>query len=536
MALDAGSRTACCGMKRRSASWMGRSERVIGIKTVVRHGVRENSGTCDGLWDSMNSKVEDGIWDASLVEERGMASHQSAVMKSLQHLFHHGPVTGLDDGQLLERFVARQDEAAFAALVALHGPLVLGVCSRILRDEHDIEDAFQATFLVLVRRAGSIRDAGRLGPWLHGVARRVAVRARSEAARRQARHRHLIRAVEDVAVRPGHQMELDDLRGIIDEEVARLPARYRDAVVLCDLEGHSYAVAASRLRCPLGTVQSRLARGRARLRSRLIRRGLVPIALESFLIEGTSAAVPEVLAKATVQAAVALAVGKMAVAGAVSMSAAAHASSVTSSMRMAIMQRIALAFAALSIAIGVGFVANNAHSEAPAPAPAAGAVQPQQADELERGRTLHLQASSKADGSPLAGATVWVRATRGRIHTWEGTTDDQGRYVLVLPGQATTQLDVVVAHAGYVTGGLTGLPMANYTVALERSETIGGTVRDEEGQPIEGAQVLPTPYEFNLIWPEIYASPNSALAIATTNAQGRWRAEPCRRIPARTPR
>ena len=231
------SRTACCGTQRRSASWMGRSERVIGIKTVVQHGIRENSGTCDGLWDSMHSKVEDGIWDASLVEERDMASHQSAVMKSLQHLFHQGPVTGLDDGQLLERFVARHDEAAFAALVALHGPLVLGVCSRILRDEHDIEDAFQATFLVLVRRAGSIRDAGRLGPWLHGVARRVAVRARSEAARRQACHRHLIRAVEDVAVRPGRQTELDDLRGIIDEEVARLPARYRDAVVLCDLEG-----------------------------------------------------------------------------------------------------------------------------------------------------------------------------------------------------------------------------------------------------------------------------------------------------------
>ncbi len=174
-----------------------------------------------------------------------------------------------------------------------------------------------------------------------------------------------------------------------------------------------------------------------RLRSRLIRRGLVPIALESFLIEGTSAAVPEILAKATVQAAVALAAGKMAVAGAVSVSAAAHASSVTSSMRMAMMQRIAFGFAAVSIAIGVGFVANNAHSEASAPAPAAGAVQPQLAEELERGRTLHLQASSKADGSPLAGATVWVRATRGRIHTWEGTTDDQGRYALVLPGQAT---------------------------------------------------------------------------------------------------
>ena len=189
------------------------------------------------------------------------------------------------------------------------------------------------------------------------------------------------------------------------------------------------------------------------------------------------------------------------------------------------MQRIALAVA---IAIGAGFVANNDRADAPVPA-AAGARQPQQADQPEHDRTLRLQAFSKADGSPLAGATVWVRAVRGRIHTWEGTTDDQGHYELVLPGQTTTGLDIVVAHAGYVTGYVarraTGGPLPNYVVALERSETIGGTVRDEEGHPIEGARVLPTPYEFNLIWPEIYASPNSSLAIATTDAQGRWRAD-----------
>ena len=114
----------------------------------------------------------------------------------------------------------------------------------------------------------------------------------------------------------------------------------------------------------------------------------------------------------------------------------------------------------------------------------------------------------------------------GRIHTWEGKTDDRGRYALVLPGQATTRLDIFVAHAGYVMGGVTSVgPRANYTMALERSETIGGIVRDEQGRPIEGARVFPWYFEVDRIWPEIYTSPNSSLAIATTDAQGRWRAD-----------
>ena len=116
-----------------------------------------------------------------------MAGRQVAVLTSIRQLFHTGSMAGLDDGELLERFATRNDESAFAALVALHGPMVLGVCRRILRDGHDVEDAFQATFLVLVQRAGSIRDPGRLGPWLHGVARRVAMRARAEAGRRRSR-------------------------------------------------------------------------------------------------------------------------------------------------------------------------------------------------------------------------------------------------------------------------------------------------------------------------------------------------------------
>ncbi len=105
-----------------------------------------------------------------------MAGRQVAVLTSIWQLFRLGAVSGLDDRELLERFVTGNDEAAFTALVAQHGPMVLGVCRRIVRDEHDVEDAFQATFLVLVQRASSIKDPGRLGPWLHGVARRVALR------------------------------------------------------------------------------------------------------------------------------------------------------------------------------------------------------------------------------------------------------------------------------------------------------------------------------------------------------------------------
>src|SRR6185437_2387537 len=177
-----------------------------------------------------------------------MAGPQAAMLATIRQLLDSGPVAGLDDGQLLERFATRRDEAAFAALVALHGPMVLGVCRRILRDDHDIEDAFQATFLVLVRRAGSLRDPGRLGPWLHGVARRVALRARSREARKRDRERPAV--AEGLAPGADHDPSRVEVRGVIDEEVARLPPRYREALILCDLEGTSYAEAAVRLRCP----------------------------------------------------------------------------------------------------------------------------------------------------------------------------------------------------------------------------------------------------------------------------------------------
>jgi len=208
----------------------------------------------------------------------------------------HGTASGLGEGALLRRFADGRDEAAFEALVTRHGPMVLGTCRRILADPHDVDDAFQATFLVLARKAGSIRDGDRLGPWLHGVARRVATRSRTLSARRAARERP---GAEERASAGADPSELVELRAALDEELARLPEKYRAPLVLCYLEGLTHDEAAVQLSWPVGTVRSRLARGRDRLRSRLTRRGLSPSAAVPAILPAP--AIPEVLISSTVR-------------------------------------------------------------------------------------------------------------------------------------------------------------------------------------------------------------------------------------------
>lgn len=200
---------------------------------------------------------------------------RKAIRGQIRTLFDLGTACGLTDGQLLERFATRRDEGAelaFAALVERHGPMVLRVCRGILRDEHEALDAFQATFLILARKGGSLWVRDSLGPWLHRVACSTAGRARGAAARRRDRER---KAVEMAGTRSPDE-DHDELAAVIHEEVDRLPERYRAAVVLCDLEGRTCEEAARHLGCPIGTLASRLARGRERLRDRLRRRGLDP--------------------------------------------------------------------------------------------------------------------------------------------------------------------------------------------------------------------------------------------------------------------
>ena len=191
-----------------------------------------------------------------------MSHLTGTVLKELGRAFNQGTISGLSEGNLLERFVSHRDEAAFSALVARHGPMVLGVCRRLLRDESDVDDAFQATFLVLVRRAGAIRRRELVGHWLFGVAHRVAVRARAVAARRHLHEPTGLEIEEMDSQAKCHADEAFELRMIVGEELARLPETLRSPVVLCYLEGLTHDEAARKLHWPVGTVRSRMARAR----------------------------------------------------------------------------------------------------------------------------------------------------------------------------------------------------------------------------------------------------------------------------------
>ncbi|WP_165067923.1 RNA polymerase sigma factor [Paludisphaera rhizosphaerae] len=219
----------------------------------------------------------------------------------LRALFTGGSATGLTDGQLLERFQHRHEsaEAAFEALVDRHAAMVWGVCRRSL-DRADAEDAFQATFLVLVRKAGAIRpdDRGSVGRWLYGVARRVAGRLRQEAARRPPSLDPVL--AED----PASLAERRDIREAVAAELDRLPSKYRRPIELCDFEGLTYEQAGVFLGWPTATLKNRLAQGRSRLRDRLTRRGLAPAAAvaTAAIARECQAGVPRALIQSTCRA------------------------------------------------------------------------------------------------------------------------------------------------------------------------------------------------------------------------------------------
>jgi HlyD family secretion protein len=245
-----------------------------------------------------------------------------ALLRDIQTLFDAGTSAGLSDRQLLERFASHRDamaEAAFEVLVLRHGPMVLRVCRNVLPDPNDVQDAFQATFLVLVRRRGAVRNLESLGGWLYGVANRVAARARVETARRRAvEQRAALRVVEAFEPSTPLETELEEFGATVQEEVRRLPEKYRGPVVLCYWQGLTHEQAAVQLGIPLGTVRSRVARARNLLRRRLTRQGLAPLAgVVGAGLDGHSAMAPRLdpvpagLLQATIRAAVGQASGQV---------------------------------------------------------------------------------------------------------------------------------------------------------------------------------------------------------------------------------
>jgi RNA polymerase sigma factor (sigma-70 family) len=235
--------------------------------------------------------------------------------KDVETLFGSGTLGGLDDAQLLDRFLehdrdGQAAERAFATLVERHGPMVLRVCIGVLRDDHDAQDASQATFLVLAQRARSVRRRGSVASWLHGVALRLSAKAKRGAARRR---NHERRGGAIMTARRGEQgAAAAESWEELHEELERLPERYREPIMLCHLEGLTQEQAARRLGWPIGTLQSRLARGRDRLRDRLKRRGatLSAAALASGAGASARASMTAAWIESTARAAVQIAAGQ----------------------------------------------------------------------------------------------------------------------------------------------------------------------------------------------------------------------------------
>ncbi len=360
-----------------------------------------------------------------------------AALRHIQALFSEGSTSGASDTQLLGRFAVHRDEGAFVALMTRHGPMVMAVCRGVLRDSVDAEDAFQATFLVLARKAGSAWVDGGLGGWLHRVAYRIAVRASIDAARRRVHERQ---AAEVAAMSLAQSTSGEDIHPVLHEELARLPAKLRLPIVLCYLEGLTHAQAALELRCGEATVRRRLSGARERLRTRLVRRGFAPAASAMVLsVAREACAVSPVCVQATLHAAVRVAAGEAiaAVAGSRLAGLTRAGSTIMTGSGKATAAAVLSVAAIACLAVGIGAELTPAQ-------PAKAAVQtvvttgPQPvveplaqggpADRLESSRRHTIKGTVLApDGKPLAGAEVfWLahpRFERSRMARPKGSKE-----------------------------------------------------------------------------------------------------------------
>jgi RNA polymerase sigma factor (sigma-70 family) len=311
------------------------------------------------------------------------SSHLSQVIESMRQAVLLREGAGGSDGQLLASFLEQGDQVALAALVRRHAAMVWGVCRRVLANHHDAEDAFQATFLVLLRKAASVLPRERVGNWLYGVAHQTARKARADAARRKGRERQAAILPEPQAV---EQDPWSELRPLLDQELSRLPDKYRIAIILCDLQGQTRKQAAGRLGVPEGTLAARLARARGVLARRLRQRGLSLAGgtLAALLAQNAAGSVPDPLVSAAIQATCLLAAGR---AGAIAPTVWALTEGVLKTMRLAKLKTaLAVLLVVALVCCGAGLLTAHgvagrmepgkakAPANAPAKAPAAKAL------------------------------------------------------------------------------------------------------------------------------------------------------------------
>lgn len=454
-----------------------------------------------------------------------------SALRYVRNLFSGGVVAGLSDAQLLERFATRRAEkveatlaaeAAFAALVDRHGPMVWGVCRLILPDIHEAEDAFQATFLILVRKAGSVRVDDSLGRWLHKVARRVALRAKEHAVRRQAKPG---KAPEEASCDPAHQVVQDDLRAVLVEELRRLQPKYRAPIELCHLEGLTHDEAALRLGWPVGTVRSRLSGGRERLRMQLVRRGVAPAtgALASALAGDAQAALPKTLLWSTVRAAT------QSAADAAGSFPAPVVALAEETMRAMLMNKITVATAITIFGILGTQASVSSYQDSPtAPAGAAAASAPS-----SEGSATAGTAATPVGGAPTEGVATASKASQAAAPSAIGTTTTA---VQDSPGTGTT------AKAG-VAGTATTAGTPTVAVAADDSsdpfrikvERLARMIQElqAQGKTAEAAQVARQLASVAGAWETsiLGAGEEGVATTAPASARRTRRAEPARISP-----
>jgi RNA polymerase sigma factor (sigma-70 family) len=416
-----------------------------------------------------------------------MASEQASPAATAISPIAASPADGdLGDRLLLDRFVTARDEAAFAEIVRRHGPMVLGVCRRLLRDAHEAEDAFQATFLVLVHKAGAIGRPESLAPWLHGVAYRVAARARHFA--------HLRAREREATAMPSGDPSVDliwrDLREVLDQELGRMGHKYRDPLVLVYLERKTTEETAQLLGCPKGTVLSRLARGRDRLRDRLVRRGVTLSVWTMVMVlveKAAPGALPAMLGEGAIKAAALTAAGQAA-SGAIPATVAALTKGVLRSMLLSKLKVVAAVVLAVSVAAAVVVVGAR---QALADKPAAAKKEKDQKDEEKILGAWTVESAEEGGQKAPEGAFAlakFVFAAEGKITvTQPDGAETEGTYKLD-PAKKPKEF-TYTNHNGLTATGIYKLEGDTLTVCYNRFGDLPTEFVSKEGTSVR-LQVL----------------------------------------------